>query len=154
MSYNPAHGPSRRQILSLNSLNILIIDDNWTDKKLMAKMLGKQGYRAILAKDKKDACHILQNGEIDLILLDRNIPMRNGLDIVGVVQEKEKLYGRRIPIVMLAREFKKKDRDKGFSVGLDEYLPKPVFEDELYRVIEKLSGDFEKAERFISKVAI
>lgn len=128
-------------IVSLDGAKILLMDTNVIQQKLISKMLGKNGYPVILAENYKEAMNILDGEKIDLILLDASLRKTNGFDIAQVVREKEKASGRRIPIVVLADSPIKVHRDECMADGLDECLPKPVFEMELHRVIEKLSGN-------------
>ena len=127
--------------VSLDGAKILLMDTNVIQQKLISKMLEKNGCPVILAENYKEAMNILDGEKIDLILLDAQFRKNNGFDIAQIARKKEKASGRRIPIVVLADSAIKVHRDECMAEGLDECLPKPVFDVELHRVIEKLSGN-------------
>ena len=126
---------------SLKETKVLLMDPNVIQQKLVSKMLGKIGCPVYFTGDFKEARNILDTNKIDLILLDVQMQKSNGFDIRQIAREKEKSIGKRIPIVALTDKAMKIQREKCMADGMDEYLPKPVFEKELCRVIEKLSGN-------------
>jgi len=138
MNQNPIHETHNQQIISPGRLNILLMDDNVVNQKLIPKMLKKHGHRVVVAADTKEALNILNIEEIDMFLLDIHMRGKNGFDITKAVRKKEKHLGKHIPIILLSENAMKAQREKSFALGLDELLPKPVFEDELCRVIEKI----------------
>ena len=140
METNQTLSQKAQPAVSLHQSNILIMDTDVVHLKLVSKMLGKIGYPVVFAKDYKEAQNILDTHNIDFILLDVKMQKSNGFDITQVAREKEKSLGRRIPIVALTDKNIKAYREKCLADGLDECLPKPVFETELCRVIGKLSN--------------
>jgi two-component system sensor histidine kinase/response regulator len=132
---------SRRQVVSLNRTKILLMDADGVNQKLISKMLGKIGCSVVSTENHGTAVNLIESGDIDLILLDVHLYNSNGFDIAGVIRKKEESSGKRIPIVALADNELKRNREKCMADGLDECLPKPVFENELSRVVGKLAGN-------------
>lgn len=132
---------SSRQVISLHRTKILLMDADRVSQKLISKMLGKVGYPVVSAENHKDAVNIIESNDIDLILLDVHMCKSNGFDIAQVARKKEESSGKRIPIVVLADTAMKVHREKCMAEGLDECLPKPVFENELFRVVSNLTGN-------------
>jgi two-component system, sensor histidine kinase and response regulator len=121
-----------------NPMHLLLLDDHPVHPRLLAKMLIRMGYAVLFARTFEEARHTLSTHKIDMILLDIRMRRQNGLDITEVAGEKEKLTGKHIPLIALSDNVIKAQREKCFETGMDEYLPKPVFQSELARIIERL----------------
>lgn len=135
MENEPKNNPSG---VSENPKSLLLLDDHPIHSRLIAKMLPGPGYLVFFAKTFEEARHILSTQKIDMILLDIRMRRQNGLDITEVAREKEKQTGKHIPLIALSDTVIKAQREKCFATGMNEYLPKPVFQSELVRVIENL----------------
>jgi len=133
--------PTEESAVPLNHSGILFMDTDVVQQKLVSKMLAKIGCPVFFAENYRQALSILDANTIDLILLDAKMRKSNGYDITQIAREKEKIYGKRIPIVLMVEKVMKQHREQCRADGLDDCLPKPVFENELCRVIEKLSGN-------------
>ena len=121
-----------------NPMHLLLLDDHPIHLRLIAKMLLRLGHFVLVAKSFEEARHILSTQKIDMILLDIHMRRQNGIDLTEVAKEKEKQTGKHIPLIALSDNVIKAQREECFETGMDEYLPKPVFQSELARVIEKL----------------
>jgi CheY-like chemotaxis protein len=119
-------------------IHLLLLDDHPIHQRLIAKMLFSLGYMVRIAKNFEEAQHILDSQKIDMILVDIHMRRQNGFDITEVAAEKEKQTGKHIPLIALSDNVIKAQWKKCLETGMDEYLPKPVFQSELARVIEKL----------------
>ena len=123
---------------SENPIRFLLLDDHPIHQRLIAKMLFGLGYSVSVAKSFVEAQHLIDTQRIDIILLDIHMRKENGMDITEVAAKKEKLTGKHIPMIALSGNVIKAQRNECLETGMDEYLPKPVFENELARVIKKL----------------
>ena len=139
MDKNLKSTSNQKPTVSLLKTNILLIDSCLISQKLISKMLGKIGYSVIIAGNCMNADNILNTHDIDMILMDMHARKHNGFDITEIAKEKERQTGKHIPVIALTDNVMKLHREKCFETGLDEYLPKPIFENELCRVIDKLS---------------
>lgn len=128
-------------VQSLHQSAILLLDESPINKLLVKKMLSKAGYSVLPADNPMEARNILDTRKIDMILLDVKMQRNNGFDITQVAREKGKLTGKHIPIIALTDNVLKDQRETFLKNGLDEYLPKPIFEEELCRVVKKLNGN-------------
>lgn len=110
---------------------ILVVEDDKNAAKLMSIVLTNAGYKVMLAANGKEALETLDNDYIDLILLDIMMPEINGYELTQTIRSN----GINLPILMVTAKQLPEDKYKGFIVGADDYLTKPVDEIELlYRI--------------------
>lgn len=110
---------------------ILVVEDDKNAAKLMNIVLTNAGYKVMLAANGKEALETLDNDYIDLILLDIMMPEINGYELTQTIRSN----GINLPILMVTAKQLPEDKYKGFIVGADDYLTKPVDEIELlYRI--------------------
>ena len=110
---------------------ILVVEDDKNAAKLMNIVLTNAGYKVMLAANGKEALETLDNDYIDLILLDIMMPEINGYELTQAIRSN----GINLPILMVTAKQLPEDKYKGFIVGADDYLTKPVDEIELlYRI--------------------
>ena len=119
------------------SLRILVVEDNLVNQRLALRLVEKQGHVAATASDGQEALRILEQQEFDLILMDVQMPVMNGLDASRAIREREKATGAHVPIVALTACAMRSDRDECLAAGADDYLSKPIRGDELLEVIER-----------------
>ncbi len=103
---------------------ILLIDDSRTIRRLVGSSLKKLGFETLEAEDGLQGLEMLATHQVDLVIVDLNMPNLNGLDFTRQVRSQEIL--RDLPIVMLTTESSEKDRQRGFEAGVNTYLVKPV----------------------------
>ncbi len=118
-------------------LNILVVDDNHSNQFLISKFMEKRGIKHKIIENGKDAVDCVNNDKYNLVLMDINMPVMDGLEATRQIRENEKLTGRHIPIVAMTAQAFKSDIDKCFEAGMDDYLAKPIKKDKLYMIIEK-----------------
>ncbi|MBU4318703.1 MAG: response regulator [Proteobacteria bacterium] len=122
-------------------LQVLLVEDQWAEQRLISKRLKSMGCQVTVAQNLQEAGHLLKNAPMDMVLMDSGIYSQNGFDFSSVVEEAERKTGKSIPVIGLAGNFIKTQRDQYMANGMDEYLPKPVSENELFRVMVKLAGN-------------
>jgi two-component system OmpR family response regulator len=106
--------------------HILIVDDHHEIRELVARVLGREGFRASVAADGKAMRKVLADSRIDLILLDLMLPGEDGLSLCRAIRADSA-----IPIIMLTAKGEEVDRVIGLEMGADDYLPKPFGSREL-----------------------
>ena len=126
-------------LLSQFELKVLLIENSWSDQRIISKMLKARGCRVCSAENLQEAGRILKTFEIDMVLLDSSIYSRNGFDLSAVIQEAERKKGRHIPVIGLSENVLRSSRKQYLDKGMDDYLPKPVFEEELCRSMARLA---------------
>lgn len=107
--------------------NIMVVEDNANSRKLMEAVLIDNGYSPILAKDGLEALQVLDKQHIDLIVLDIMMPNMDGYEFTKVLRETN--YN--LPILMVTAKETPSDKKKGFIIGTDDYMVKPVDEEEM-----------------------
>jgi CheY-like chemotaxis protein len=96
----------------------------------------KRGFTVSIAVDGKQAIAATQNAEFDLILMDIQMPEMDGFEATAEIRKREKLTGRRTPIIALTAHALKDDRERCLSAGMDAYVTKPICPVELFQVIQ------------------
>ncbi len=105
----------------MNSLKILVVDDESRMRKLVNDFLSKKGYEVIEAADGEEAVEkFYMDKDISLIILDVMMPKMDGWQVCREIRKESK-----IPIVMLTAKSEEHDELLGFELGVDEYISKP-----------------------------
>ena len=107
--------------------HILVVEDNANTRKLMEAVLTQHGYQPILARDGIEALEVLDRKHVDLIILDIMMPRMDGYEFTRTLRES----GCDLPILMVTAREKPADKHKGFQIGTDDYMVKPVDEEEM-----------------------
>ena len=114
--------------------HILIVEDNKTNQMLVKMLITDFGLTCDVANDGLEAIAIYDPLKHQLVLMDENMPNLNGLEAMKVIREKYKK--ETTPIIALTANTMKGDRERFLSLGMDEYLPKPIDEDELHKTLK------------------
>lgn len=110
---------------------ILVAEDDKDTARLMKAVLSHAGYEVILAKDGMDALQQMEYEKIDLFILDIMMPKMDGITFTKELRD----CGDMTPILMVTAKHLPKDRYEGFLAGTDDYMVKPVDEEEmLFRI--------------------
>ena len=107
--------------------HIMVVEDNANTRRLMEAVLRQNGYEPILAGDGVEALDILDKKHVDLILLDVMMPRMDGYEFTKILREG----GSELPILMVTAKDAPADKHKGFLTGTDDYMTKPVDEEEM-----------------------
>ncbi len=107
--------------------NIMVVDDNANTCKLHKAFLTRAGYSVTVANDGNEALELLDRKHTDLILLDVMMPGMDGFEFASTLRE----CGINTPIIMVTAKDSAVDKRKGFISGTDDYVVKPVDEEEL-----------------------
>lgn len=112
---------------------VMVVDDSLTVRKITSRLLLREGYQVILAKDGVDALEQLSDVIPDVILSDVEMPRMDGFDLVRNIRADDRL--RDIPIVMITSRTADKHRNYALEIGANHYLGKPYDEDELLSLV-------------------
>ena len=113
--------------------HILIVDDDAEIRSLLGDYLRKNGYRTTAVADGKGMLAALENGRVDLIVLDLMLPGDDGLVLCRNLRARSD-----IPVIMLTARGEDMDRILGLEMGADDYLPKPFNPRELLARIKSI----------------
>jgi chemosensory pili system protein ChpA (sensor histidine kinase/response regulator) len=114
---------------------IMVVDDSLTVRRVTQRLLERQGYNVLLAKDGVDALRQLQDVKPDVMLVDIEMPRMDGYDLTRNVRGARPTAD--IPIIMITSRTAEKHRSTAFELGVNEYLGKPYQEDELLRLLRQ-----------------
>jgi chemosensory pili system protein ChpA (sensor histidine kinase/response regulator) len=117
---------------------VMVVDDSLTVRKVTQRLLEREGYRVLLAKDGVDALEQMQDVRPDLMLVDIEMPRMDGFDLTRNVRGNEAT--RAIPIVMITSRTADKHRNYALGLGVDAYFGKPYQEDVLLAAMAGLLG--------------
>jgi chemosensory pili system protein ChpA (sensor histidine kinase/response regulator) len=112
---------------------IMIVDDSLTVRKITGRLLAREGYNVLTAKDGVDAMEQLQEHLPDVMLVDIEMPRMDGFDLTRNVRADSRL--KHVPIIMITSRTAEKHRNYAKEIGVNVYLGKPYQEDELLRHI-------------------
>ena len=113
---------------------ILVVEDDKNTRRLMQAILTANGYHIHLASNGIEALEIMDSHHIDLMILDIMMPEMDGYELTKVLRSSN--YN--LPILMVSAKILPEDKRKGFIVGTDDYMTKPVDEEEMLLRIQAL----------------
>lgn len=114
--------------------NILVAEDDASACRLMCEVLRQAGYQPFPAGDGAQALTLMEHRHIDLAVVDLTMPQMDGLTFTRTVREG----GSSLPILMVTARVAQADKREGFRAGTDDYMVKPVDEEEMLWRIEAL----------------
>jgi two-component system, OmpR family, response regulator len=120
---------------TVSQMRLLIIEDDRESADYLAKAFREVGHVADLAGDGEEGLALADGGDYDVLVVDRMLPKRDGLSVIGALREK----GNTTPVLILSALGQVDDRIKGLRAGGDDYLPKPYSFAELLARVEVLS---------------
>jgi len=155
--------PARREELDrsgVGALRVLIVDDNPTNRDILSMMLERDGHQVLGAGNGLQALKVLCQNRVDLIFMDMQMPVMDGLQATRIIRQCERadlpaeqtvpglsaamtaaLAGRRTPIVALTANALEESKQQCLEAGMDEFLVKPFGQDELHRLLQRLFAD-------------
>lgn len=115
---------------------IMVVDDSVTVRKVTSRLLERQGYDVVTAKDGQDALEQLEHIRPSLILLDIEMPQMDGFELTRYIRQHSILNS--LPIIMITSRTGEKYREIAQQLGVDDYMGKPFQEDDLLTKIQNL----------------
>jgi PAS domain S-box-containing protein len=146
-------GSKRERLLTRNQIDnnykqgrrkILLAEDNIVNQMMTKKLLERYGYSVAVAEDGEKVLCLLKNHAFDLILMDVQMPVMDGIEATRLIRSSESkratnnpeaLIG--IPIVAMTAHALKEDRERCIEAGMDDYLSKPIEPEKLSEVLQK-----------------
>lgn len=118
-----------------SKITILIVDDIPLNVLLIQKMLGKFHFNLVTANDGKAALDTISRGGVDLVLLDLMMPVMDGYEVIEHLRADEAT--KELPIVILSALNSNDDVKRGFDLGANDFITKPIIMDKLLDSIAK-----------------
>jgi CheY-like chemotaxis protein len=125
--------PGRRR------LQILMAEDNDANRTVARALLGAAGFEIDMAHNGRIAVDKVQTRAYDVILMDVQMPIMDGLEATKTLRKCPR--GRSIPIIGLTAGAMAEDREKCLAAGMNDYLPKPVDWDQLLQLLDKMESE-------------
>lgn len=112
-------------------INILVVDDDKSTRMFLSAVLERNGYTVYTANNGEDALTVMDKEHIDLVVLDIMMPKMDGYEFTKILRDAQ----NSLPILMVSAKQLPADKHKGFLVGTDDYITKPIDDEEmLYRI--------------------
>ena len=150
---SPEDNLSLENEIHFNNIHALVAEDNPINQKLIQVVLGKLGVKVTITSNGEEAFKMRQQNEYDIIFMDIQMPVMNGIEATQEIVRYEKLENiKHIPIIALTANALSGDREKYLEAGLDNYLTKPLQIERLSELIGEylpynMNGNSEKIHR-------
>lgn len=117
--------------------NLLLVEDNLTNRIVAKSLLNKLGFLVDEAENGKIAIELLSKKEYHLVFMDVQMPLMDGVEATKIIRSGDESINSKVPIVAMTANAMKGDREECLNVGMDDYIPKPIEETEVRRVLNK-----------------
>jgi signal transduction histidine kinase len=140
LPFTPAEEPARepeaprRGPTECRGTRVLLVEDDPINRMAMKAFLGKLGCEVVEAGDGKEAVELLRREGVDLVFMDVQMPVMDGLEATRVIREE---LGLSVPVVAITAYAMAGDRERFLAQGMNDYVAKPAGPDELSRVLER-----------------
>jgi chemosensory pili system protein ChpA (sensor histidine kinase/response regulator) len=124
--------------LSAEGATVLVVDDSMTVRRVTQRLLERNGYHVVTAKDGVDALREMSEEMPAVMLVDVEMPRMDGYDLTRNVRGAAAM--REVPIIMITSRTAEKHRRVALDLGVDEYLGKPYREDELLALVKRYAS--------------
>lgn len=121
------------------SLKILMAEDEADVLAVMSKAIARNGYDVVTAKDGEDAWQKIQTESPDVILLDINMPIKNGFEVLKLVRENPR-NDKWQPVIMISARSELNDIYNSYNLEADHYITKPCQMNDVLKAIKLMSA--------------
>lgn len=138
--FEPAKGESKQAFSNLSAIQpkVMIVDDNISLRTYSGILLEKQGYQVVHAEHGMAALDYLEKEHIDLILMDLEMPLMDGIETTKLIRSDDRFKGKKeVPIICFTGDKQEGVLETVMASGMDDYLPKPASKNTL---LSKVSG--------------
>jgi PAS domain S-box-containing protein len=125
-------------------LRVLLAEDGIANQKMAVALLTKWGHQVTIAANGLEAIERWRDGMFDVILMDLQMPVLDGLEATQRIRRLEQQAGHRTTIVAMTAQVMKGDRERCLAAGMDDYVAKPIRKAELNRALCGVSSSMAK----------
>lgn len=119
-----------------NTQDVLVAEDNATNRKLASRMLERLGYRVLLAENGREAVEMVERGGVSAVLMDCQMPVLDGYEATRAIRQLSGRVGE-VPIIALTANAMEGDEMRCLVAGMDDYLSKPVDPRQLAEALQR-----------------
>jgi two-component system, sensor histidine kinase and response regulator len=119
-------------------LHILLAEDNRVNQRVALRTLEKQGHTVVVVGDGQAALTALAQAPFDLVLMDIQMPVLDGLAATAAIRAQERTQGTHVPIIAMTAHAMRGDRERCLAAGMDGYVTKPLKATDLAAAIAQL----------------
>jgi len=121
-------------------LKVLLAEDNAVNRLLATRLLEKYGNTVVAVENGQEALASIERESFDLVIMDVQMPVMDGLEAIRTVRLKEQTSGLHLPIIALTAHAMKGDRERCLAAGADEYLTKPIRAAEFFAALGRIKA--------------
>jgi signal transduction histidine kinase/CheY-like chemotaxis protein len=114
---------------------ILIVEDNVVNQRVAVALLARAGYATEVAFNGREALAAIARIPFDLVLMDCQMPVMDGLETTRQLRAREQRTGEHMPVIAMTANAMEGDRERCLAAGMDDYVAKPILGKELYAKI-------------------
>lgn len=107
-------------------LSILLAEDNLINQQLAVRLLEKFGHIVRVCDNGKDALSLIETKKFDVVLMDVQMPVMDGIEACLAIRAREELLGGHLPVIAMTANVMEGDRERCLAAGMDDYLSKPI----------------------------
>jgi CheY-like chemotaxis protein len=140
ISPDPEHEPDAADgglDLSGPTLHILLVEDGFVNREVALGFLDLAGHRVETAENGLEALAALEHQSFDIVLMDVEMPLMDGLEATREIRRREaESGGDRVPIIAMTAHAVQGYRDRCLEAGMDAYISKPIWPEELFAALK------------------
>ncbi len=136
LTYQKAAKKEKRKIY-FKEAKILLVEDNQMNQELAVSLLNSVGLTAMIANNGKEALDLLKENAFNLVLMDIQMPVMDGLTATRIIREKPEKYFKEVPILAMSARAFQKDTEECFQAGMNAHIVKPIDPTLLYEELAK-----------------
>jgi CheY-like chemotaxis protein len=126
--------------ISKPKARVLAVEDNNVNQKVILRHLAQLGYQSDLAVNGEEALTALEKTDYDAVLMDCQMPVRDGYSTASEIRRREQQSGKHIPIIAMTAHALLSDREKCLAAGMDDYLSKPIRQKDLAQLLARFTN--------------
>ncbi len=130
-------GGGTRRIAAGQRLSVLLVDDVEANRMLAKYLMEQRGWRVEEAANGQEALNLLERGGYDVVLMDVEMPVMDGLEATRIIREKEIVSGGHLPVIAMTAHALRGDRERMLASGMDDYVSKPLVLEDFFTAIER-----------------
>ncbi|MEQ6290422.1 response regulator [Vogesella sp. GCM10023246] len=123
-----------------NTQTVLLVEDNQVNQKLGVTLLERHGYQVTVANNGQEALELLSAQCFDLVLMDMQMPVLDGLETTRRIRAQEASSGGHLPIIAMTANVMNGDRERCIEAGMDGYIGKPITAEKVFEEIARVQG--------------